>query len=200
MPDLTPMSTVGPFFKLLVPGPEGSDTLVTGQTRGRRITVEGALFDGAGEPILDGLVEIWQADAAGRYRHPEDPRAADADPAFAGYGRVSTGDGGRFAFHTILPGRVPAPAGDSHDSAATAGTAPLQAPHILFSVMARGIMTRCWTRIYFEDQPEANAADPLLRLVPPARRPTIVARRAADGIYHVDIRVQGERETVFFGA
>ncbi len=200
MPDLTPMSTVGPFFKLLVPGaPEGSATLVTEQTRGRRITVEGTLFDGAGEPILDGLVEIWQADADGHYRHPADPRAADADPAFAGYGRASTGNGGRFAFHTILPGRVPASSTDAGDSTPPAAAA-LQAPHILVSVMARGIMTRCWTRIYFEDEDDANAADPLLRLVPPARRSTIVARRAGDGIYLLDIRVQGEGETVFFDA
>ena len=189
------MSTVGPFFKLLVRdrADEGTDSLVTAATRGQRITIEGSLFDGAGAPVLDGLVEIWQADADGNYRHPADPGAAVADPEFPGYGRASTGNAGRFAFHTILPGRVAGPGGED-----TADV--LQAPHILVSVMARGIMTRCWTRIYFADREEENANDPVLRLVPAARRSTLLARPVAAASYRIDIRLQGEGETVFFDA
>src|SRR5215208_5696875 len=154
MSGLTPFSTVGPFFKVMLRDrPEGTDSLVTGATRGTRMTIEGRLTDGAGEAILDGLVEIWQADAEGRYRHPDDPRGAAADPAFTGFGRVSTGVDGTFAFHTIKPGAVAAP------------DAQAQSPHLLVSVLARGIMTRCWTRIYFDDEP-ANAQDRVLQLVP----------------------------------
>src|SRR5687768_1712057 len=169
MSPLTPFSTVGPFFRLLVRHrSEGTDTLVTDATRGRRITVEGLLLDGAGTPIDDGLIEIWQADADGCYHHPEDPRAQSADPAFAGFGRAATGTTGAFAFHTIRPGGVPGP--DGRD----------QAPHILVSVMARGIMSRCWTRIYFDDEP-ANGQDAVLRLVPEERRGTLIARSTGEG-------------------
>jgi len=186
MSRLTPFSTVGPFFRLLVRGRrEDADTLVGEATRGCRITIEGILLDGAGAPIDDGLVEIWQADANGRYPHPADPNAAAADPAFGGYGRAATGKDGRFAFQTIKPGAVPGPNGR------------LQAPHVLVSVLARGIMTRCWTRMYFEDEP-ANGEDTILTLVPEVRRPTLLARRAGEGRYRFDIVVQGERETVFF--
>lgn len=186
MSPLTPFSTVGPFFRLLLRGRrEDTDTLVGEATRGRRVTIEGTLLDGAGAPIDDGLVEIWQADANGRYPHPADPNAASADPAFGGYGRAATGTDGRFTFHTITPGAVPGPDGR------------LQAPHVLVSVLARGIMTRCWTRIYFEDEP-ANGEDAILRLVPEARRRTLLARPLGDGRYRFDIVVQGEGETVFF--
>ena len=196
MSDLTPFSTVGPFFKLLVRDrPEGSDTLVSDGARGERITIEGTLLDGARQPVLDGLVEIWQADAEGRYRHPEDPRAGSVDPAFAGHGRVSTGNAGRFAFHTIKPGPTFAKA--------TVGKADsdvqLQAPHVLVSVLARGILYRCWTRLYFDDEP-ATATDAILQLVPEARRHTLIARRTAPGRYHWDIVIQGQDETAFFEA
>jgi protocatechuate 3,4-dioxygenase alpha subunit len=185
---LTPFSTVGPFFKLLVRHqPAGAATLAGADARGRRITIEGTLLDGAGAPIDDGLIEIWQADADGRYAHPQDPRASDADPAFVGFGRVATGTPGTFVFRTIKPGRVPGPDGR------------LQAPHILVSVMARGIMSRCWTRLYFDDE-AANGDDPVLPLVPEARRATLLARSMGDGRYRFDIVVQGEHETVFFEA
>jgi protocatechuate 3,4-dioxygenase alpha subunit len=209
MAQLTPYSTVGPFFKLLVRDrPEGIDSLVTGDARGQRITIEGTLLDGAAEPVLDGLVEIWQADAQGCYRHPADPRAGSVDPAFTGSGRVSTGVEGKFAFHTIRPGMVPAfakasasarsPAAD--ESAGKPGEyQQMQAPHVLVSVLARGIMTRCWTRMYFEDE-EANRTDPILQLVPANRRDTLIARRIGDGRYRFDIILQGERETAFFEA
>ena len=185
---LTPFSTVGPFFKLLVRHqPEAAATLTSETTRGERITIEGTLLDGAGTPIDDGLIEIWQADADGCYPHPEDPRAGSADASFAGFGRVATGTPGTFAFHTIKPGRVAGPDGT------------LQAPHILVGVMARGIMSRCWTRIYFEDEP-SNADDTVLALVPAQRRATVIARALGGRRYRFDIVVQGDGETVFFDA
>lgn len=185
---LTPFSTVGPFFKLLVRDrPEGTDCLVTDATRGERITITGTLIAGDGAPVEDGLVEIWQADANGHYHHPGDADSDLADPAFTGFGRAATGRGGAFRFQTIRPGIVPGPAEEK------------QAPHILVSVMARGVMSRCWTRLYFEDE-SLNATDPLLQLVPAQRRETLMARRKRAGEYEFDIVLQGERETVFFDA
>lgn len=183
MSRLTPFSTVGPFFKLLLRDcPEGIDTLVDDDTPGERITIEGRLLDGAGAPVLDGLIEVWQADADGRY----DSLSSAGSAGFSGFGRVHTGDAGRFTFYTIRPGRVPAPDGT------------LQAPHLLVGVMARGIMSRCWTRMYFDDDP-ANASDAVLRLVAEDRRQTLLAR-LVDGAYRFDINIQGDNETVFFEA
>ena len=188
LPRLTPFSTVGPFFKLLVRDrPEGTDCLVSDATRGERITIAGRLIAGDGAPVEDGLVEIWQADADGRYHHPGDPQGDLADPAFSGFGRAATAKGGAFRFQTIRPGIVHGPADEK------------QAPHILVSVMARGVMSRCWTRLYFEDEP-LNATDPILQLVPEERRDTLIARRIGAGEYELDIVLQGERETVFFDA
>jgi protocatechuate 3,4-dioxygenase alpha subunit len=132
-------------------------------------------------------VEIWQADATGRYDHPDDPERKLADPAFSGFGRAATARGGSFAFQTIRPGRVPGPEGRP------------QAPHILVGVMARGVMSRCWTRLYFEGEP-LNDADPILRLVPAGRRHTLIAPRRADGTYEFNVVLQGADETVFFDA
>jgi protocatechuate 3,4-dioxygenase, alpha subunit len=186
--ELTPFSTVGPFFKLLVRDrPEGTDCLVTDTTRGERITIAGTLTAGDGAPVEDGLVEIWQADADGRYHHPGDPESDLADPAFTGFGRAATGSGGAFRFQTVRPGVVSGPADEK------------QAPHILVSVMARGVMSRCWTRLYFEDEP-LNATDPILQLVPAQRRATLIARRKDTGEYEFNIVLQGARETVFFEA
>jgi protocatechuate 3,4-dioxygenase alpha subunit len=185
---LTPFSTVGPFFKLLVRDrPEGTDCLVSDRTRGERITISGRLIAGDDAPIEDGLVEIWQADADGHYHHPDDPHTHLADPAFTGFGRAATGRGGAFRFQTVRPGSVPGPGRHR------------QAPHVLVSVMARGVMSRCWTRLYFEDEP-LNGTDPVLQLVPAERRSTLVARQSRPGEYEFDIVLQGERETVFFEA
>jgi protocatechuate 3,4-dioxygenase alpha subunit len=187
MSQLTPFSTVGPFFKLLVRDrPEGTDCLISEATRGERITIFGRLIAGDGTGVDDGLVEIWQPDAQGFYHHPEDPHSSDADPAFSGFGRAATAAGGAFAFRTIKPGVVPGPNGEK------------QAPHILVSIMARGVMSRCWTRMYFEGEP-LNETDPVLQLVPSARRDTLIARRRDQG-YELDIVLQGEKETVFFDA
>jgi protocatechuate 3,4-dioxygenase alpha subunit len=188
MSQLTPFNTVGPFFKLLVRDrPEGTACLVGEATKGERISIGGRVIAGDGRPVDDGLVEIWQADAAGHFHHPHDPSHGKADPAFSGFGRAATASGGAFSFQTIRPGAVTGPDGRA------------QAPHILVSVMARGVMSRCWTRIYFEGDP-LNDSDPTLALVPAGRRDTLLARRHAPGQYVLDIVLQGEKETVFFEA
>ena len=185
---LTPFSTVGPFFKLLVRNrAEGTDCLVSDETRGDRITVRGVLLDGKGATVNDGLVEIWQADADGHYHHPGDAGRKGADPAFSGFGRAATDGTGSFAFRTIKPGLVRGADGQP------------QAPHILVSVMARGVMSRCWTRMYFDNEP-LNESDPILHLVPVESRQTLIARRTADEAYEFNIMLQGEGETVFFEA
>lgn len=174
MAGITPFQTVGPFFDfgLTVPGAE---EIATPGARGRHITIEGQVLDGAGQPVPDALLEIWQADADGQYA---------PGPGFSGFGRSGTDDGGRFAFTTIVPGRVPGPDGP-------------QAPHLLVSVLARGVQTRLVTRIYFADQP-SNGDDPVLRLVPEDRRATLVARPESGSRYRFDLVLQGPNETVFF--
>ena len=184
MSGITPSQTVGPYFGIMVRG-RSECRQVSDATAGTRIVIEGQLLAGDGNVIPDALVETWQADARGRYRHPEDSLASEADPTFNGYGWAHTqGDGG-FRFETIKPGRVAAPDG---------GT---QAPHIIVSVMARGILTRFITRIYFDDEP-ANAEDPILARVPEDRRHTLLARRSGDGRYLFNLVMQGAGETVFF--
>lgn len=192
----TPSQTVGPFFALGLtpredgyefPGIAGSST-VAADTEGERIRVSGRVLDGDGAPIDDALIEAWQANAHGRYRHPED--AGDdrpLDPAFNGFARAGTGvaPDRSFTLHTIRPG----PTGDG------------QAPHLVLVVFMRGGLNHLYTRVYFDDEAAANAADPVLSSVPAARRDTLVAQRAdtADGIvYRFNIHMQGPRETVFF--
>jgi protocatechuate 3,4-dioxygenase alpha subunit len=186
MAGLTPFQTVGPFFQVLVGERRGRDVLAGDGAQGTRITIAGAVFDGAGTVIPDALVEIWQADACGRYRHALDPQHSAADPAFRNFGRASTDADGRFAFETVLPGVVREPG-------------PPQAPHILVSVVARGVLTRYTTRLYF-DGDVRNADDPILQLVPAARRQTLMAAPAGGNRYTFDIRIQGAGETVFFDA
>jgi protocatechuate 3,4-dioxygenase alpha subunit len=183
---LTPSQTVGPFFAFALPYAAGA-VLALPDTRGERIAIHGTVRDGDGAPVPDALIEIWQANAAGRYAHPGDARSeAGLDPAFIGFGRCPTDAEGRFRFETIRPGRVPAPEGG------------LQAPHIAAGVLARGLLKRLATRIYFSDEP-SNGADPILALVEPARRGTLLAAREAGGAsYRFDIVLQGEGETVFF--
>jgi protocatechuate 3,4-dioxygenase alpha subunit len=177
----TPSQTIGPFFGFALPWSDGP--FVVPQGTPDAIRLGGRVLDGAGQPIPDALVEIWQADPNGHFDHPDDPeRSTD----FRGFGRSATDDDGRFEFVTLKPGRVPAADGS------------LQAPHIDVSVFARGLLTRLVTRIYFADEVEANAGDPILALVgDPAARATLVAREAAGG-YAFDIRLQGDGETVFF--
>lgn len=183
MPGLTPFQTVGPFFDfaLRVAGAE----LIASEARdGRCITIEGTVFDGVAQPVPDALIEVWQADASGKYPHPADPRSAPGDSGFRGFGRCGTDSEGRFVFETVVPGRVPGPHG-------------LQAPHLVVGVLGRGVLTRLVTRVYFADEP-SNEEDAVLRLVPEHRRATLVARRVGDDRYQFNIVLQGEAETVFF--
>jgi protocatechuate 3,4-dioxygenase alpha subunit len=182
----TPSQTVGPFFHLGLDWLNNGDLAAPG-VAGERIAISGTVRDGEGNPVPDAVLEFWQADAAGRYAHPEDQRAKDADPRFFGFARVATDGEGRFRLETVKPGRVPG-RGNT-----------LQAPHILVAVFMRGLLRHAFTRIYFADE-EGNAADPVLALVDaPARRRTLVAeRQSGTAEYRWDIAMQGENETVFF--
>ena len=183
---LTPSQTVGPFFGFALPYASGQ-TLVAQDTRGERIAIHGIVRDADGFGVSDALIEIWQANATGRYAHADDDRSEIAlDPAFIGFGRCPTDLEGRYRFTTIRPGRVPGP-----DGAA-------QAPHVVVSVLARGLLKRLATRIYFSDE-TVNEDDAILAMVDPARRSTLIAsREGAEPSYRFDIVLQGDGETVFF--
>lgn len=182
----TPSQTVGPFFRIGMPRP-GENVLVGEGTEGERIRIEGRVLDGEREPVDDALVEIWQANAHGRYRHPEDRRDLPLDGVFTGFGRCATDAQGVFRFETIRPGPVPDPEGE------------LQAPHIDVTLFARGMLAHVFTRIYFEDE-TSNHRDWVLERVPEERRESLVARRVSEdpSTYRLDIRLQGPDETVFF--
>jgi protocatechuate 3,4-dioxygenase alpha subunit len=184
----TPSQTVGPFFHLGMARPEWSD-LAGGNPAGEKIAIEGRVIDGDGAPVPDAIIELWQANAAGRYNHPDDARTdKPIDPNFRGFGRVATDAEGRFRVVTIKPGPVPG-----------RGNA-LQAPHINIALFARGLLTHLFTRIYFADE-AANAGDPLLSSIEDdAARRSLLARPAqgtSPALYHFDIVLQGENETAF---
>jgi protocatechuate 3,4-dioxygenase alpha subunit len=181
---LTPTAsqTVGPYFSIGLAWPDGQDVVPPDEPG--RITISGAVLDGAGDPIPDALIETWQADPEGRYPHPDDP--CGSETGFRGFGRCGTDDHGRYAIQTVKPGPVPGPNGT------------MQAPHIEVSVFARGLLQRVVTRIYFPDEATANAADPVLASLPAtAASETLIAARSDDG-YRFDVHLQGEHETVFF--
>ena len=191
MSGITPSQTVGPYYAIaLTPGDYDwpasvGKNLVTPDASGERIRIEGRVLDGDGKPVNDAMIEIWQADAAGRYAHPADKRA-NPNAAFKGFGRAGTDESGSYRFDTVKPGAVVGPKGS-------------QAPHVVVAVFARGMLRQCYTRLYFSD--EKNEADPVLALVPPERRATLIAQRQDGGphaVYRFDIRLQGEGETVFF--
>jgi len=184
MAELTPFQTVGPFFAICLSEP-GCARIATEQAAGRHIRIEGIVRDGAGAVVPDSLIEIWQANAAGRYAHPDDRQSKPLDPNFTGYGRAPTDDEGRFVIETVMPGRVPGP-----DDA-------LQAPHLLLGILARGILTRLVTRVYFADEPSTRD-DPILSLVPAERRSTLIATPLGGDRYRFDLTLQGDGETVFF--
>ena len=194
MGGITPSQTVGPFFAYgLTPNKkyDWKDTftgnLVTADAAGERIRIEGRVFDGDNKPINDSMLEIWQADAQGRYASPADKRSLP-NASFKGFGRVGTDGEGAYSFDTIKPGPVPGNNGR------------MQAPHIVMAVYARGMLRQSYTRIYFSDE-VANDADEVLALVPAERRSTLIARRETrDGhpVYVFDIHMQGDAETVFF--
>jgi protocatechuate 3,4-dioxygenase alpha subunit len=184
----TPSQTVGPFFHLGMDRPQWAD-LTAGNPKGERIAITGRILDGDGAPVPDAVIEVWQANAAGRYNHPDDSRGdAPLDPGFRGFGRVATGAGGEFRLVTIKPGPVPG-----------RGNA-WQAPHINVVVFARGLLRHLHTRIYFADDPR-NEADPLLASIDDAAvRSTLLAWRAEGGeppVYRFDIVLQGGNETAF---
>jgi protocatechuate 3,4-dioxygenase alpha subunit len=185
---VTPSQTVGPYLHIGLTWEDGH-LVVPPDTPGA-VRIIGTLYDGTGAPVPDGLVETWQADPDGRFDHSDDPRGASAqwsDKGFAGFGRASTADAGSFEIITVKPGQLPA--GDGRP----------QAPHLDVSVFARGMLDRTVTRLYFPDEQEANAGDPVLSGVDPARRHTLVAVPEGDGsTLRFDIHLQGQHETVFF--
>jgi len=191
-PKQTPSQTVGPYFAYGLTAEQYGydfDSIAGGQladesVEGDRIRIVGRVLDGMGAAVDDAMIEIWQADAQGRYAHPADPRGSNA--AFRGFGRLGTGTDpqNRFIFDTVKPGSVEG-----------------QAPHITLCVMARGMLSHAFTRIYFSDEAEANAADAVLASVPDKRRDTLIAKRdetQAGVVYRFDVYLQGDTETVFF--
>jgi protocatechuate 3,4-dioxygenase alpha subunit len=182
----TTSQTVGPYFKIGLQW-LNCDNLVGDDVSGERVTIQGQVFDGDGAPVPDAILEIWQANAHGKYDHPEDTQDKPLEPGFKGYGRVPVSPQGSFRFATIKPGPVPGPKGRE------------QAPHLLVSIFMRGVLRRMVTRIYFPDEPR-NAADFVLNLVEPARRSTLIARKSAGaaGTLYWNVVLQGPEETVFF--
>lgn len=187
---VTASQTVGPFFHFALERPTWGDLTADG-AKGEKIRIEGQVRDADG-PVPDAFVEIWQANAAGKYDHPEDDQDKPLDPKFRGFGRAFTDAQGFYRFTTIRPGAVPGPGNT------------LQAPHINVTLFARGLLKRLVTRIYFADQAEANEADPVLNSIDDleARR-TIIAEAKANGAesiktYRFDIVMQGKGETAFF--
>ncbi len=180
---VTPSQTVGPFFGLVLPWKDGR-YVVPRATPGA-IRIHGAVYDGAGEPVPDALVETWQADPDGRFAHPDDPRGSVEWSEFRGFGRSETDDEGCWFVETLKPGRVPHPDGG------------LQAPHIDVSLFARGLLRRLTTRIYFADEQEANAQDPLLNTVAGTRSTAPMLANSGEEGYRFDIHLQGECESVF---
>jgi protocatechuate 3,4-dioxygenase alpha subunit len=181
---VTPSQTVGPYFAIGLTWDDGAEVVPEGTPGG--FWIRGAVYDGAGDPIPDAVVEFWQADADGRFAHPDDPRGAVEWGEFRGFGRSGTDGEGRWAIHTLKPGPVPGPNGST------------EAPHIDVTVLCRGLLARLVTRIYFPDEEAANAADPVLSSLPATgASETLVARKSDDG-YSFDVHLQGENETVFF--
>jgi len=182
----TPSQTVGPFLSIGLRALNTSN-LAPKTVAGERISISGAVLDGDGQPVVDAMLDLWQANSHGKYAHPEDTQQKPLDAGFSGFGRVPTDAAGKFRFSTIKPGPVPG-RGNT-----------LQAPHILVAVFMRGLLRHLYTRIYFSDS-AGNTADPVLALVDdPLRRETLIAKRQpGSNEYHWDVILQGERETVFF--
>jgi protocatechuate 3,4-dioxygenase alpha subunit len=178
---VTPSQTIGPFFSIGLTWDDGAFVVPEGADGA--FWIRGRVIDGEGEPVPDAVVETWQADPDGRYRHPDDPQADGG--GFRGFARAPTDKQGAFAIHTVKPGPVPGAGGTT------------QAPHLAVSVFARGLLNRVVTRVYFADEADLNAADPVLAGLPADRRATLLAEPADDG-YRFDVRLQGEDETVFF--
>jgi protocatechuate 3,4-dioxygenase alpha subunit len=183
---LTASQTVGPFIAISVE-PSRIENVAPPGVSGERITLRGRVLDGDGNPVTDALVETWQANAHGKYAHPEDVQEKLLEDNFRGLGRVLTTGNGAFQIATIKPGRVPGPGGVP------------QAPHLVTIIFMRGLLKHLVTRVYFPDEP-SNADDPVLALVPPERRATLIARKTVSqqGLLEWNIVLQGKDETVFF--
>ena len=181
----TPSQTVGPFFSIGLERMNRAD--IAKRSPGERLAIQGRVLDGDGQPVPDAVVEIWQADADGRYHHPEQSGARNDAASFFGFGRISTDDHGRFSFTTIKPGPVHGPDGKP------------QAPHLQISVFMRGLLKQLVTRLYFPEEP-LNDSDVVLRVVPESRRATLIARHAGpnENTLEWNVCLQGGNETVFF--
>jgi protocatechuate 3,4-dioxygenase, alpha subunit len=186
---LTGSQTVGPFFSLGMLYAEAQRNVLTNpETAGEHIRIEGRVLDGDGAPVPDAVVEIWQANAHGRYNHPADQSAAPLDANFTGFGRSGTDENGQYWFETVKPGRV------------AFNNQLQQAPHISVTVFARGLLNHLVTRLYFADE-QSNSEDMTLSCVPEERRATLLAQRVdqeGNPLYHFDIILQGANETAFF--
>lgn len=186
----TPWQTLGPFYSpfLFKPGDNDLTRASPGAppAEGDAILINGRVSEQNGAPVVGALLEIWQANAAGRYAHPADTSDLPLDPNFKGFGRVYTDAEGRYSFHTIKPGAVPGPGNR------------WQAPHVLLTILAAGLMRRLTTRIYFPDE-TANKEDPVLATVDdPEAQATLIARADGPRRYVFDIVTSGEGETAFF--
>lgn len=178
---------MGPFFHLGCTTTHAVSCLASSGAEGNHVRVICRILDGDGSPIADAMIELWQANAAGKYNHPDDPQAKAVDPLCRGFGRLGTDGDGICVFETIKPGRVPGNDGT------------MQAPHLNVSVFARGVLKRLATRIYFAGDP-ANEEDPILALVPLERRDTLMAKEdpSHPTDWWIDVHLCGEHETVFF--
>jgi protocatechuate 3,4-dioxygenase alpha subunit len=176
--------TIGPYLRIGLEWMVIEDLAPKG-VAGDRVSIEGRVIDGDGKPVNDAAVEIWQANSQGKYASPEDSQDKPVEAGFRGYGRSLTDDAGVFRFRTIKPGRLPGADGK------------LQAPHLVVTVFMRGLLKQLVTRMYFPDE-ASNAEDPVLAAVPAERRPTLIARKRADGTLEWNLVLQGRNETAFF--
>ena len=179
----TASQTIGPFFRIGLENLYVAD-LAPSAAVTDKIAIHGRVVDGDGKPVNDAILEIWQANAHGKYAHPDDVQSKPLTPGFQGFGRVPTDQSGVFRFTTIKPGSVAGPHGLP------------QAPHLLVAVFMRGLLIHLLTRIYFPDDAD-NADDPVLKLVPAERRATLIAARSGGGL-EWNVILQGGNETVFF--
>lgn len=181
---LTAAQTVGPYVAIGFEKHAVPDVAPAG-VAGDRVVIAGTIYDGDGKPVTDGVIETWQANSHGKYAHPDDTQEKLLEENFKGFGRVLTDAQGGFRLTTIKPGRVAGPDGKE------------QAPHITVVIFMRGLLRHLTTRIYFPGE-AANGADPVLNLVPAARRATLIAAKTGEGMLRWDVHLQGPRETVFF--
>jgi protocatechuate 3,4-dioxygenase, alpha subunit len=182
-----PSQTAGPFFHLGLTVTRAVPCIAEAGAKGERVSLTCRLLDGDGSPVNDAMIEVWHADAGGKYNHPDDTQEESADANWVGFGRLGTAEDGSCKFETIKPGSVPGPGNT------------MQAPHLTLAIFARGMLKQLYTRVYFAGD-SANSDDPILALVPPPRRETLLAQPdgAGSGRWQFDIHLQGDRETVFF--